>query len=36
MMKIKIIFASILGAVMTLSSAASAQDKVTVNGNIDW
>lgn len=35
MMKIKIIFASILGAVMTLSSAASAQDKVTVNGNID-
>lgn len=35
MMKIKIIFASILGAVMILSSAASVQDKVTVNGNTD-
>ena len=34
-MKTKIIIASILGAAMTLSSAASAQDKVTVNGNID-
>lgn len=31
----KIIFASILGAALTLSSAASAQEKVTVNGNID-
>ena len=34
-MKTKIIIASIWGAAMTLSSAASAQDKVTVNGNID-
>ena len=34
-MKTKIIIASILGAAMTLSSAASAQEKVTVNGNID-
>ena len=34
-MKTKIIIASILGAAMTFSSAASAQEKVTVNGNID-
>ena len=34
-MKTKFIIASILGAAMTLSSAASAQEKVTVNGNID-
>ena len=34
-MKTKIIIASILGAAVTFSSAASAQEKVTVNGNID-
>ena len=34
-MKTKFIIASILGAAMTFSSAASAQEKVTVNGNID-
>ena len=34
-MKTKFIIASILGAAVTLSSAASAQEKVTVNGNID-
>ena len=34
-MKTKIIIASIMGAAVTLSSAASAQEKVTVNGNID-
>ena len=34
-MKAKIIIASILGAAMTFSSAASAQEKVTVDGNID-
>ena len=34
-MKTKIIIASIMGAALTLSSAASAQEKVTVNGNID-
>ena len=34
-MKTKIIIASIWGAAMTFSSAASAQEKVTVNGNID-
>ena len=33
-MKTKFIIASILGAAVTLSSAASAQEKVTVNGNI--
>ena len=35
MMKTKVIIASILGAAMTISSSASAQDKITVNGNID-
>lgn len=35
MMKTKVIIASILGAAMTKSSSASAQDKITVNGNID-
>ena len=34
-MKTKIIIASILGAAVTFSSAASAQEKITVNGNID-
>ena len=34
-MKTKFIIASILGAAVTFSSAASAQEKVTVNGNID-
>lgn len=34
-MKTKVIIASILGAAMTISSSASAQDKITVNGNID-
>ena len=34
-MKTKVIIASMMGAVMTLSSAASAQEKVAVNGNID-
>ena len=35
MMKTKVIIASILGAAMTFSSAASDQEKVSVNGNID-
>ena len=34
-MKTNITIASILGAAVTFSSAASAQEKVTVNGNID-
>ena len=34
-MKTKVIIASILGAAMTKSSSACAQDKITVNGNID-
>ena len=34
-MKTKMMIASIMGAALTLSSAASAQEKVTVNGNID-
>ena len=34
-MKTNIIIASLLGAALTLSSTASAQDKVTVHGNID-
>ena len=34
-MKTKFIIASILGAAVTFSSAASAQEKVTANGNID-
>ena len=34
-MKTKFIIASILGAAVTFSSAASVQEKVTVNGNID-
>ena len=34
-MKTKFIIASILGAAVTFSSAASVQEKVTANGNID-
>lgn len=34
-MKAKLIIASVLGAAMTFSSAVSAQEKVTVHGNID-
>ena len=34
-MKTKFIIASILGAAVTFSSAASAQEKITVKGNID-
>ena len=34
-MKTNVFFTIILGAVMTLSSALSAQDRITVNGNID-
>ena len=34
-MKTRIIITSMMGAALTLSSAASAQEKITVNGNID-
>ena len=34
-MKTRIIITSMMGAALTLSSAASVQEKITVNGNID-